>query len=44
MVYGSIKKQIGVDIPIVEAAEDLDPDTAIVSLGQMTYRKKKALV
>lgn len=39
-----LKKQIGIDIPIVEAAEDLDRDTALITLHQMTYQKKKALV
>jgi len=39
-----LKKQIDIDIPTVEAAEDLDPDIALVTLHKMTYKKKKALV
>ncbi|TMM58486.1 hypothetical protein FEE95_03380 [Maribacter algarum] len=39
-----LKKQIGIDIPTVEAADDLDRDSALVTLHKMTYQKKKALV
>lgn len=38
-----LKKDIGFDIPDVEAAEDLDAEEALVILNQMTYQKKKAL-
>lgn len=39
-----LKKQIDIDIPTVEAADNLDTDTALITLHQMTYQKKKALV
>ncbi|MFS4493118.1 hypothetical protein [Maribacter sp. 2308TA10-17] len=39
-----LKKDLGFDIPTIEAAEDLDRDTALVSLHKLTYDKKKALV
>lgn len=39
-----LKKDLGFDIPTIEAAEDLDRDTALVTLHNLTYKKKKALV
>lgn len=39
-----LKKEIDIDIPTVEAAEDLEPDRALITLHKMNYRKKKNLV
>ncbi len=39
-----LKKDIGFDIPIVEAAEDLDYDTALITLNKLPYKKKQVIV
>jgi uncharacterized tellurite resistance protein B-like protein len=39
-----LKKDIGIDIPTVEAAEDMDSDSALITLNKLSYTKKKFLL
>lgn len=39
-----LKKQFEIDIPTVEKSDDLDTDTAYITLHNMSYPKQKKLV